>query len=156
MEKEAFQDQYLDKYSHCFGCGKLNEHGLHIKSYWDGDESICVFQPHPYHTTGVKGFVFGGIIASAIDCHSAGTAAAATYRAEGRAFGSEPSLRFVTASLHVNFLKPTPIDKPIVLRSRIKEIKETKVVVETDVFSGDVLCVKGQLVAVRIPNTMES
>ena len=31
----AFQDYYPDDVSHCFGCGRLNEHGLQIKSYWD-------------------------------------------------------------------------------------------------------------------------
>ena len=39
-KKEAFQDYYHDDYSHCYGCGRLNEHGLQIKSYWDGEESV--------------------------------------------------------------------------------------------------------------------
>ena len=41
----AFQDFYPEDYSHCFGCGRLNEKGHQIKSYWDGEESVCHFKP---------------------------------------------------------------------------------------------------------------
>ena len=36
MAEKAFQDYYADQTSHCYGCGRLNEHGLQIKSYWEG------------------------------------------------------------------------------------------------------------------------
>ena len=108
MSEKAIQGYYADDANHCYGCGSLNSHGLQIKSYWDGDETVCHFQPLPYHTA-IPGYVYGGLIASLIDCHGTGTAAAG-YRSEGRAMGSEPLLRFVTASLHVDYLKPTPID----------------------------------------------
>ena len=83
MEAKAFQDTYPENVAHCYGCGRLNEHGLQIKSYWDGEETICHFRPRPYHTA-VPGYVYGGLIASLIDCHGTGTAAAAAGRAEGR------------------------------------------------------------------------
>lgn len=151
--EKSFQEQYPPEFSHCYGCGSANDHGLHIRSFWDGDESVCVFEPRDYHTS-FPGFVYGGLIASVVDCHSTGTAAAAAYRAEGREFGSEPPLRFVTASLKVDYLKPTPIDAPMTLRSRVSEVKGRKVVVETEVKVGDVLCARGEVVAVRIPDTM--
>ena len=154
MAQKSFQEQYPEPFSHCYGCGASNDHGLHVKSYWDGEESVCEFEPRSYHTS-FPGFVYGGLIASVVDCHSTGTAAAAACRAEGREFGSEPPLRFVTASLHVDYLKPTPIDAPMVLRSRIKEHKDRKVVVETFVTVGDVLCARGEVVAVKIPDTMK-
>ena len=84
---KAFQDFYQDEVSHCYGCGRLNEHGHQIKSYWDGEEAICVYRPQPYHQA-IPGFVYGGLIASIIDCHSTGTAAAAAYRAAGREMGT--------------------------------------------------------------------
>ena len=31
MEQTAFQDYYPDYFSHCYGCGRLNEHGYQIK-----------------------------------------------------------------------------------------------------------------------------
>jgi acyl-coenzyme A thioesterase PaaI-like protein len=154
MERKAFQDYYPDKFSDCYGCGRLNDHGLKIKSYWDGDESVCTIKPQAYHI-GMKGFVYGGLIASIIDCHSTGTAAAAAYRREGRAMDTDPPLRFVTASLHVDYLKPTPIEGPLELRSRIMEIKERKVIIDTILSVRGVICARGTVVAVKLPDSMK-
>jgi len=151
MKEKAFQDYYPESYSHCYGCGSLNDHGLQIKSYWDGDESIAIFHPKEYHLA-FPGYVYGGLIASIIDCHSTGTAAAAAYRAEAREQGSKPPLRFVTASLHVDYLLPTPLGPPIHLRSTISEIKKRKVVVVTNLMVEDKITAKGEVVAVQIPD----
>jgi acyl-coenzyme A thioesterase PaaI-like protein len=153
MSEKAFQDYYPDDLSHCYGCGRLNEHGHQIKSYWDGDETICTFQPQPYHTA-IPGFVYGGLIASLIDCHGTGTAAAATYREEGRAMDTEPPVRFVTASLRVDFLRPTPMGVPLEIRGRVKEITGRKVVVGAILSAGGEVCVRGEVVAVRLPENM--
>lgn len=149
MTEKAFQDYYTDEHSSCYGCGRLNPHGLQIKSYWDGDESVCTFTPRPYHTA-VPGYVYGGLLASIIDCHSTGTAAAAAYRAAGLAMDSGQEIRFVTASLHVDYLRPTPIDAPMELRGRVKEIKERKVVVSVTLSSKGEVCARGEVVAVRL------
>jgi acyl-coenzyme A thioesterase PaaI-like protein len=149
MNKGAFQDYYPDDLSHCYGCGRLNEHGLHIRSFWDGEESVAVFQPRPYHTA-VPGYVYGGLIASLIDCHGTGTAAAAAYRAAGREMGTEPAYRYVTAALQVKYLKPTPLVELEIL-GRVKEIKGRKVVVEAEVRAGGKVCARGEVVAVQMP-----
>lgn len=154
MTELAFQDYYPDDVSHCYGCGRLNEKGHQIKSHWDGDETVTFYTPRPYHTA-IPGFVYGGLIASLIDCHSTGTAAAAAYRAEGRGMDTDPPLRFVTASLHVNYLRPTPIDGPLEIRGRIKEIKGKKIVVESTLSAGGNVCAKGEVVAVQMPETMK-
>ena len=151
MTQIAFQDYYDDDVSHCYGCGRLNDHGLRIKSFWDNDEAVCIYYPKPYHTA-IPGYVYGGLIASLIDCHSTGTAAAAKYRDEGRDMNTEPSLRYLTASLHVDYLKPTPIQGPLELRSKATEIKGRKVVVETELFVSGTLCVRGKVVAVQAPD----
>jgi hypothetical protein len=83
MNQRAFQDFYPDELSHCYGCGRLNKHGLQIKSYWDGEETVAVFEPRAYHS-GISGYVYGGLIASIIDCHCIGTASAAAHRSENR------------------------------------------------------------------------
>jgi acyl-coenzyme A thioesterase PaaI-like protein len=151
MNQKAFQDYYPEHLSHCYGCGHLNEHGLRIKSYWDGEEAVCRFFPKPYHTA-IPGYVYGGLIASLIDCHSTGTASAAAYKAAGREMGTEPPFRFVTASLHVDYLRPTPLsDKPLELRSQIKEIKDRKVVVVTTLAVGAEICARGEVIAVKMP-----
>ena len=154
MNQKAFQDQFPDKYSHCYGCGRLNEHGLQIKSYWDGDESVCTFMPEEYHTA-FPGFVYGGLIAAVIDCHSVCTAAAVAFRAEGREIGSEPTALFVTSSLHVDYIKPTPIDRPMELRSTIREQSDRRIAVSTKVYSGDDVCVTGEVVAVQVAESIK-
>ena len=150
---KAFQDYYPDEVSYCYGCGRLNEHGLQIKSYWEGDEAVCIYQPRPYHMA-VPGYVYGGLIASLIDCHGTGTAAAAMYRAQGRAMDTEPPLRFLTASLHVDYLKPTPIDRPLELRARVKEIEGRKVIVSIDLLAHDEVCARGEIVTVQVPDEL--
>lgn len=149
MDQKAFQDYYNDEHSACYGCGRLNPHGLQIKSYWEGDESVCRFSPAPYHTA-IPGYVYGGLIASVIDCHGTGTAAAAAYRAAGRPMGAGSEIRFVTASLHVDYLRPTPIDAPLELRGKIEEIKGRKVIVGINVSSKGEVCARGKVVAVQL------
>ena len=147
---KAFQDHYPDNLSHCYGCGRLNPHGHQIRTFWDGDETVTRFTPLPYHTA-VPGFTYGGLIASLVDCHSTGTAAAAMYRAEGREMDTLPPFRFVTGSLHVDYLKPTPLAAELELRGRVKAIKGRKVVVETTVLAGGVATARGEVVAVQMP-----
>jgi len=146
----AFQDHYPDNVAHCYGCGRLNKSGHQIKTVWDGDETVTRFTPEPYQMS-VPGLAYGGLIASLIDCHSTGTAAAAMYRQEGRSLDTLPAFRFVTGSLRVEFLKPTPIDGPIEIRGRVKEIKGRKVIVETTVMAGGITTARGVVVAVQMP-----
>ena len=123
----AFQDHYADNFAHCYGCGRLNADGYQLKSYWDGEESVCQFEPRPCHTGGFPEFVYGGLIASLVDCHSAATAAAARNRADGHELGSRHLDRFVTAALKVDFIKPTPL-RTIHLRGRVVEMTDRKVI----------------------------
>ncbi len=149
MDKPAFQDQYPDDVAWCYGCGRLNPDGLHVRSFWEGDEAVCRFEPRPYHIA-IPGFVYGGLIASLIDCHGTGTAAAAMARAEGREIAGDPPLRFVTASLHVDYRRPTPMGVTIEVRARVREIKGRKVVVEERLLAGGEVCAEGVVVAVRM------
>jgi acyl-coenzyme A thioesterase PaaI-like protein len=152
MDK-AFQDYYPDQMSYCYGCGRLNEHGLQIKSYWDGDETVCLFIPRSYHIA-VPGYVYGGLLASLIDCHGTGSAAAAAYRAESRPFDSEPALRFLTASLHVEYLKPTLLGVTLEVHGRVKEVKGRKVVVEEWIIAEGNMTVRGEVIAVQVPEKL--
>lgn len=149
MTGKAFQDYYPDNVAHCYGCGRLNPHGHQIKTYWERDETVTRFHPEPFHTA-IPGYVYGGLIASLIDCHGTGTAAAAMYRSEGRGMDSEPPFRFVTGSLHVDFLKPTPLSGELEIRGRVKEIKGRKVVVEVAVSAEGVATARGEVVAIQM------
>jgi acyl-coenzyme A thioesterase PaaI-like protein len=149
----AFQDLYPENVSHCYGCGRLNPEGLHIKTHWDGDEAVTRFLPRPNHTA-IPGFVYGGLLASLLDCHGTGTAAASVARAQGRALDSDPPLRFVTASLKVDYLKPTPLGVILEIRGRAREVKGRKVVVEATLFANGVATVRGEIVAVQMPDAL--
>ncbi len=145
MSQQAFQDQYPDDYAHCYGCGRLNTEGHHLKSYWDGEESICRFTPDSKYTGGFPGFLYGGMIASLIDCHGAGTASAAKAREDGK-----PLSRFVTASLKVDYLAPTPINTELEIRGKAVEIKGRKVTVDLTVSAAGKLCATGTAIMVQI------
>jgi acyl-coenzyme A thioesterase PaaI-like protein len=153
MNEPAFQDYYPDELSHCYGCGRLNEQGLQLKSRWDGEETVAVFHPRAYHIA-IPGYVYGGLLASLIDCHGTGTASAAAYREAGRPMGSEPPFRFVTASLQVDYLRPTPMGVPLEIRGRVQEVKGRKVVVSATVTANGVVYARGQVVAVQMPENM--
>jgi len=153
MREKAFQDYYPDDVSHCYGCGRLNERGHQLKSRWDGDETVAEFTPRPYHTA-IPGYVYGGLIASLIDCHATGTAAAAMYRHEGRGMDTLPAFRFVTASLEVKYLRPTPLGPPLVLRGSVEEIKGRKVIVRVSLSAEGAVCAEGRVVTVQMPETM--
>jgi acyl-coenzyme A thioesterase PaaI-like protein len=153
MARKAFQDYFPDHLSYCYGCGRLNEHGLQIRSYWDGDEAVCTFQPKPYHIA-VPGYAYGGVIASVIDCHCACTAAAASYRAEEREMGTEPPFIFLTASLHVDFLQPTPLDKPLEVRASVKKREGRKAIIAATLTADGEVCVRGEVVAVQVSDDL--
>ena len=153
MTVRAFQDYYPDEFAHCFGCGRLNKEGLHIKSHWDGEESVCHYTPTPFYTGGFPGYVYGGLIASLMDCHGAATASAAKLRAEGFSPDDRPLSRFVSASLKVDYLKPTPIGKVLELRGRVKEIKGRKVTVSVTLSAEGEIRARGEVLLVQIPES---
>ena len=151
----SLQDLYPDDFAHCYGCGRLNTNGLHVTSEWQGDEAIARFHPAPHHIA-LPGFVYGGLIASLIDCHAMATAAAASMQAMGTTPGVNETPRFVTASLHVDYLRPTPLGPELVLRGRATEVGERKVLVEVALRADDEEYARGRVVAVRMPSSRGS
>ena len=150
MKNDAFQDHYPDELAYCYGCGRLNEHGHQIKTAWDGDETVTCFSPEPYHIA-IPGYVYGGLIASIIDCHCTGTAAAAAAKNAGRDLDDDPAFRFVTASLQVDYLRPTPLGVPLEVRGSVEEISGRKVIIRATVSAKGEVCARGKVVAVQMP-----
>ena len=153
VEKKAVQDYYPDQLSYCYGCGRLNEQGHQLKTVWDGDETLSRFTPQPFHIA-IPGYVYGGLIASLIDCHGTGTAALAAYKNEGREPGTEPPFRFVTASLQVDYLAPTPLGPELEIRGKVAEIKGRKVISEITLSANGKVTAKGRVIAVQMPENM--
>lgn len=147
---KGIQDYYPDHFAHCYGCGRLNEHGMQLKTNWDGDETLTIFVPLSHHTA-IPGFVYGGLLASLIDCHGTGSAALALARDRGVELAGFNAPRCVTAALSVSYKKATPLGPELQIRGVIKEIKGRKVIVEAQVIVNGEVCVTGEVVAVEVP-----
>ena len=152
MNQKALQDYYPDEVSHCYGCGRLNPSGYQLKSYWDESETVAAYVPDAYHTA-IPGYVYGGLIASLIDCHGTGSAAAAVARSAGDV-ASNALPRFVTAALEVSYLEPIPLGPPLDLRGTIAQQTERKVVVEVTVSVEGAVKARGRVIAVIMPEGM--
>jgi acyl-coenzyme A thioesterase PaaI-like protein len=150
---QAIQDLYPDELAHCFGCGRNNPQGHRLKSYVDGEEVLARFTPEG-HCISIPGFVYGGLLASLVDCHAMATAAGADLAASG-GVNDKPAPRDVTAALRVDYLKPTPLGRELEIRGRLKEQSERKKVVEVTVSASGTVTVRGEVVAVRIPTGMK-
>ena len=154
LKGPAIQDLYPEDFAHCFGCGKDNSHGHQLKSFVQGDEVIAHFTPAPHHVS-VPGFVYGGLLASLVDCHAMAAAAAAAELAAGRRIGEGQVARYVTAALRVEYLKPTPLGGELEIRGRVTEQSEKKAVVALTVSVSGTITVSGEAIAVRMPKNME-
>lgn len=147
---KAFQDFYADNFSHCYGCGKHNPKGHKLKSYWDGDETIAKFLPPPELTGGVPDHAYGGLVASLLDCHGTASAAAFAHRALNCEMGSgEELIRYVTASLKVDFRRPTPMGTELGIKGKLRGLEGRKVWVDLTLSAGDEVCATGEMLAIR-------
>lgn len=154
-EKKAFQDT-VPKGSprrQCYGCGADNEHGLNIKSYWEGDEGVCRWKPRSYHSAGPA--LNGGVAATLIDCHSVYTAVATAYRLEGREVGEGEEIDYATVKLTVTYKRPTPMDRTLELRAKVVKKGNRSMTVETVLSADGKPCVIGEVVAVRMTPTAQ-
>ena len=133
----------------CFGCGSLHENGLRIKSRWEGDDVVCRWRL-PARYIGLPGVVYGGAIASVIDCHAIWTAMATHCRDAGLPLDpASPPPLFFTARLAVDYLRPAAIDGLLVLRARVVDRGVRRHTVSCRVLQGDIECATAEVVAVR-------
>ncbi|MCD6346987.1 MAG: PaaI family thioesterase [Bacteroidales bacterium] len=149
---KALQDYYPENFAHCYGCGRLNEHGHQIKTYWDGDGTVTHYTPEDFHIA-LPGYVYGGTLASIIDCHGTGSASLAHAKDQGIELAEFNAPRCVTASLKIDYIKPTPIGYELEVRGTIKEIKGKKVIIEAKVYANKELTVTGEIIAIEVPET---
>lgn len=147
----AIQDRMTD--NHCYGCGTENPLGMQIKSHWDGETSVCTYMPRPEQCAGPTQYVYGGTIASLIDCHCNCTAMAHQYELEGREIGEGAPIWCVTGRLTVNYLAPTPIDKPVELRATIAESAGKKTVLNCTLYSDGSPTAEGEVISIRVPQS---
>ena len=146
MTKESIQEEWPEEATFCWGCGKNNKHGLQLQSFWADEETVATWTPQEHHLA-FPGILNGGIIATLLDCHGTGTANAAAHK---QAANGDNDFLHVTASIKVNYIHPTPLDKPVTLCARVKEMGDQKITVECSLFSGDTECANGEVKTVRV------
>lgn len=147
MEKIYFQDHMPGNV--CFGCGAENPEGLQIKSFWEGEEAVCIWNSQDKYN-GWKNLLNGGILATLVDCHTMGTAMAYAYKSENRSLDTEPEYRYATGTINVRYLKPTPNDKPIELRAQVIEMKGRKTTMKCQVFCEGIQTADCEVIAIRV------
>ncbi len=150
MTGEAFQDEMSGNY--CWGCGADNPTGLHLKSYWDGELAVAQWIPGPEFAAGPQHFLNGGIIATLLDCHGVCTAIANAYQRERRGVGTEPEICYATASLAVEYLRPTPIDAAVHLNAQVVANEDRMTSVECVLVAAGKERAKASVRAVRVPD----
>lgn len=138
----------------CFGCGPSNPDGLQLKSYLDGQFVVATYQPASKYSSGAKDALYGGIIASLIDCHSNWTAMAFGYKAEGREPGSQPPVACVTGSLGVKYIKPTPMNTPLHLKAWVEGEVGRKTRIICELGTAEMVTAIGDSVFVRVDPTL--
>jgi acyl-coenzyme A thioesterase PaaI-like protein len=142
---QSLQERYAPRGA-CFGCGPANAAGLRIRSFVEGDEVVCTWQPQTMHEA-FPGMLNGGIVGSLLDCHANWTAAVHLMQKQG---ASTPPCT-VTAEYSVKLRRPTPTAGPVSLRAKIVESSDDRARVSATLEAGGKVCAtfEGLFVAVK-------
>jgi acyl-coenzyme A thioesterase PaaI-like protein len=104
-------------YARCFACGDRHETGLHLRMVvLDGVAVRCSFAITEHHM-GAPGLAHGGVLASALD----------------EALGSLSWLMLtpaVTAHLEVDYVRPVPVGRTVVIDASCRGVDGRKMYVE--------------------------
>ncbi len=146
---QAIQDLYPDDLAHCYGCGKNNPEGLHLKTYYENGETVAHYKPNSRFTA-IPGAVYGGLLASLLDCHGTGSAAAFICRAENIPLKAPLNVRCMTASLKIDYRKMTPMGQELELKGKLRSISGRKVIVDMTLSVNGEVCVTGEILAIRL------
>jgi uncharacterized protein (TIGR00369 family) len=105
--EELPHDSAYALFHDCFGCGPRHEIGLRVRCFRaDGEVRSPIVVPARY--AGPPGAAHGGIVAAYLDEVLAGAALAHTGRVH------------VTGELSVRYVRPTPVERPLVGRGRAR------------------------------------
>ena len=153
----AIQDTYEERFAHCFGCGRENEKGLHLRSYpsEEGDKCVMRFTPDSCFTGGIPGNLYGGMTAMLSDCHGTASAAWFFHRNKGMTLDDGSKLkRFITARLEIDYKKPVPMGEEVTVTAVSEEIGERKVIVGMTLEAAGAVRAAAKMVAVAVKDDM--
>ncbi len=155
-KRKAIQDYYPEKLAKCFGCGRTNTDGLHHKTYWDGNEGTCHFIPQKHHT-GYPGVLYGGLVASLIECNSVAVSIAATCEAEGINMEKPVKLLFFTiVRSNIKFHSAVPINSEITIKTKVDSMNKKFVKIKVSIYSDNKLCTTAETTTMRMEQALET
>jgi len=109
LEEVRFTDEPDALFHECFGCGPKHEIGLRVRCF-RGDGEVLVPIIIPTRFEGPPGTAHGGIVAAYLDEILAGAVVSHTGRMH------------ITGELTVRYVRPTPLERPLLGRGRaVKE-----------------------------------
>ena len=114
------EEVVFDSDGGCFGCSRVNPHGLHLR-FWRRDGSVGSRFAVPDRFHGAPGIAHGGIIATLADEISC---VAAFFLRDSRV---------VTGELSVRYRRPCPVEVPLDLEARIVGEHARYLIIEADV-----------------------
>lgn len=117
----------------CFACGRLNQQGLRIRSYWSGDEVVCTWQPDPLYV-GHPERLHAGLVATIMMCHLVWTATAVAHQREGREIREPIDFTYGTRSFKLDIFRQFPIYAAVSFRARVKEMAEESAIVRCSAY----------------------
>jgi uncharacterized protein (TIGR00369 family) len=127
----------------CFGCGKLNIHGLHLELLPDPDsDGVVTYFVPPAHTEGYSGMVHGGIISTVLD----EVMAWSLYR---------HGIWAVTGELTIRYRRPVEVGKPVVARGHVVSDRGRVIDVHGEIRDeqDNLLLAQGTAKFVRVPHS---
>ena len=147
--QDFFQDKLIG--NNCYGCGAWNKDGLQIKSFWEKNEAICIFNPKKHHAAMPPDVMNGGTISTIIDCHCVCSSIADAYLSEGREIGEGEPIWYATGYLKIDFKKPTRIDGQVMVRAKIIEKKKKSTLFNAKFYDkqNELTCV-GEVLSIRV------
>lgn len=60
-----------------------------------------------------------------------------------------PPIRFVTASLKVDYIRPTPLGQELLIEGTLRSLEGRKAIINLALRVGEDVCVTGEMVAVQ-------
>lgn len=117
LEEQYLTTQPGDLFSDCFGCGPEHPIGLRVRCF-KTDEGVLAPILVPRRYEGPRGAAHGGIVATYLDEILTGAAVRATGRLA------------VTGEITVRFVKPVPLEIPLMGRGRLTARNDRYVDVE--------------------------
>jgi uncharacterized protein (TIGR00369 family) len=121
MPEEIVND---DPGNHCFGCSPHNEDGLRLRFVKTQSDVVETSYTAPSKFYGSEGVIHGGIQAAMLD-EVLGVAA--------HACTDDEELEIVTAEFRLNYRRPAPVGRPVVVRGRLVRTDDRDVYLEGEI-----------------------